>query len=127
MRGIFQLLWVAATCSAFLAQAAAIAQHVAEPRTALVIGNAAYAQSPLANPVNDASDMAQALRGAGFNVILKTDADQRGMKDAVRTFGDALKRSGGVGLFFYAGHGAQLSGENYILPVGDAIRSEADL
>jgi Caspase domain len=127
MRSIFQLLWVATAGAAFLAQAPAIAQPVADPRTALVIGNAAYAQSPLANPVNDASDMAQALRGAGFNVILKTDADQRGMKDAVRTFGDALKRSGGVGLFFYAGHGAQLSGENYILPVGDAIRSEADL
>jgi hypothetical protein len=127
MRGIFRLLWGAAAGSAFLAQASAIAQPVTEPRTALVIGNAAYAQSPLANPVNDASDMAQALRGAGFNVILKTDADQRGMKDAVRTFGDALKRSGGVGLFFYAGHGAQLSGENYILPVGEAIRGEADL
>jgi hypothetical protein len=99
----------------------------AEPRTALVIGNAGYAQSPLANPLNDANDMAKALRGAGFDVILKTDADQRSMREGIRNFGEALKQSRGVGLFFYAGHGAQLSGENYIVPVGDPIRSESDL
>jgi hypothetical protein len=98
-----------------------------EPRTALVIGNAGYAQSPLANPANDANDMARALRGAGFDVILKTDVDQLGMRDGIRRFGEALKQNRGTGLFFYAGHGAQLSGENYIVPVGDPIRSEADL
>src|SRR5215212_4192855 len=99
----------------------------AEPRTALIIGNGTYAQSPLANPVNDASDMAQALRGAGFDVILKTNADQRGMREGIRSFGEALKQNRGTGLFFYAGHGAQLGGENYIVPVGDPIRSEAEL
>lgn len=128
MTAVFRVLRALAAGAALLmASTPVIAQAVAESRTALVIGNAAYKQSPLANPVNDATDIAQALRGAGFQVILKTDADQRGMKDAVRTFGDALKRSGGVGLFFYAGHGAQLSGENYILPVNEPIGSEADL
>lgn len=124
MSGIMRLFFVLLTAAGFaLAQVPA----GAEPRTALVIGNAGYAQSPLANPVNDASDMARALRGAGFDVILKTDADQRGMREGIRSFGEALKQNRGVGLFFYAGHGAQLSGENYIVPVGDPIRSEADL
>jgi hypothetical protein len=122
MLGITRLFLVLLTVAGF-AQAPA----AAEPRTALVIGNAGYAQSPLANPVNDASDMARALRGAGFDVILRTDADQRGMREGIRSFGEALKQNRGVGLFFYAGHGAQLSGENYIVPVGDPIRSEADL
>ncbi len=56
----------------------------ARARTALVIGNADYSFGKLANPTNDARDMADALRGAGFEVILKTDADQGGMKDAIR-------------------------------------------
>src|SRR5262245_55231870 len=99
----------------------------AEPRTALVIGNAGYSFAPLANPVNDATDMAAALRGAGFDVVLKTDADQRSTSDAIRTFGDALKRKGGVGLFFFAGHGAQLGGENYIVPIGQGFSGERDL
>jgi uncharacterized caspase-like protein len=128
MTGCFRLLGAFAATAVFLmSYGQADAQPGPEQRTALVIGNAAYTQSPLANPVNDATDMAQALRGAGFNVILKTNADQRGMKDAVRTFGETLQRSGGVGLFFYAGHGAQLGGENYILPVNEPMRSEADL
>ena len=73
--------------------------------------------------MNDANDMATALRGAGFDVILKTDADQRSMLDGVRAFGDALKAKGGVGLFFFSGHGAQVSGENYIVPIGAPIAS----
>jgi uncharacterized caspase-like protein len=61
--------------------------YAAEPRTALVIGNAAYGMKPLSNPVNDATDVAAALRQSGFEVILKTDADQAGMTEAVRAFG----------------------------------------
>ena len=76
----------------------------AEPRTALVIGNAGYAGSPLKNPGNDAADMAGVLRKAGFDVILQTDANQRGMKDAIRSFNNTLKSKGGVGLFFFSGH-----------------------
>jgi uncharacterized caspase-like protein len=102
-------------------------QVSAEPRTALVIGNSAYQRGALPNPVNDAGDMAAALRNAGFDVILKTDANREGMKDAIRRFGDSLKARGGVGMFFYAGHGVQSHGENFLLPVEQSIASESDL
>ena len=101
--------------------------HAAEPRTALVIGNAAYGTKPLSNPVNDATDIAVALRQSGFEVILKTDADQAGMTEAVRTFGATLQRKGGVGLFYFAGHGVQIGGDNYIIPVGVGLASENDV
>ena len=111
-----------------LAVVAAAAVAAAEPRTALVVGNSAYSYARLRNPVNDASDVAAALRGAGFDVILKTDADQRTMKEAIRSFGDTLKsRIGGVALFYFAGHGVQLSGENYILPIGERFADNAEL
>jgi Caspase domain len=105
----------------------AVAPAAAEPRTALIVGNAAYSNAPLKNPVNDANDMAAVLRGAGFEVILKTDADQRGILDGVRSFNSALKAKGGVGLFFFSGHGAQVNGENYLVPVGAPITSGAAL
>ena len=98
-----------------------------ESRTALIIGNAGYSYARLENPVNDARDMADALRGAGFEVILKTDANQGAMKDAIRSFGSALKTKGGVGLLFFSGHGVQANGENYILPLGERPDSETAL
>lgn len=99
----------------------------AEPRTALVIGNSGYGSSVLPNPKNDATDVAAALRNAGFDVLLKVDADRRGMTDAIAAFGEKLKKNNGVGLFFFAGHGVQISGENYLVPVGDRFASEIDL
>lgn len=98
-----------------------------EPRTALIIGNAAYADAPLNNPTNDASVMAQVLQRAGFDVTVKTDANQRAIREAIRSFGDALKKKGGVGLFYFSGHGVQVDGENYLVPVGEGIQSEDDL
>ena len=83
-----------------------------EPRTALIIGNADYSFAPLKNPINDADAMATALEGAGFKVIKETDADQAKMVEAVRTFGTELKQRGGVGLFYFSGHGTQIDGEN---------------
>src|SRR3954466_2487626 len=75
-------------------------------RTALVIGNADYAKArALANPANDATDVAKALGDLGFTVISGTNLDLKQMNDKVREFGDALRVSGGVGLFYYAGHG----------------------
>jgi hypothetical protein len=85
-----------------------------ERRTALVIGNGAYRASPLRNPPNDATDMAAALRSTGFNVSLLTDAGRAAMEKAIRDFGSALK-AGGEGLFYYAGHGVQVRGNNYLL------------
>ncbi|WP_428688060.1 LIC10280 family protein [Roseibium sp.] len=101
------------------------AVHAAEPRTALVIGNADYSFAPLANSVNDAVAIAKALNKAGFDVILQTDASRDAMTKAIRDFGDKLKATGGVGMFYYAGHGVQIKGENYLLPVSGDLPDEA--
>ena len=97
------------------------------PRTALVIGNASYNSSPLRNPVNDASNMAEALRNLGFTVIHKQNAKQRDMEKAIRSFGKRLRKHGGVGLFYYAGHGMQVNGRNYLIPVDAEIETESDV
>jgi len=100
-----------------------------EPRIALVIGNSAYAQVPLANPENDARLMAATLRSVGFEVAELINADQKQMKRAVRDFGERLERTAGraVALFYYAGHGVQVGGRNYLIPVGARISRESDV
>jgi len=98
----------------------------ASQRLALVIGNSAYETGPLANPVNDAADMAASLTRLGFTVILKKNANLEVMEEAIEDFGGRLKR-GGVGLFYYAGHGIQAGGTNYLIPVGAKIKKESDL
>src|SRR5687767_13134777 len=85
------------------------------PRHALVIGNSAYRTLPLVNPVNDARAIAQTLEKLGFRVTQLENSSQSAMYEAIRSFGDSLK-SGGVGLFYYAGHGVQIKGHNYLLP-----------
>ena len=95
-------------------------------RTALVIGNAHYKESPLANPANDARDMARTLRELGFDVTELIDANQKAMKQAVSGFGNKLRR-GGTGVFYYAGHGIQVKGGNYLVPVDMQIKSESEV
>ncbi len=95
-------------------------------RWALVIGNGAYETAPLNNAVNDARDMAQALRDMGFDVIESVNQNRRQMTDSIRIFGGKLK-AGGVGLFYFAGHGMQVDGKNYLIPTGSDIRSEGDI
>ena len=102
------------------------AADTAEPRFALVIGNAGYAGAPLVNAANDAAAVAKVLERAGFNVELKLNANQRQMQDAITNLGRRLSREG-IGLFYYAGHGVQIRGRNYLLPVGAEIRREADV
>jgi tetratricopeptide (TPR) repeat protein len=85
-------------------------------RTALVIGNASYQDNPLKNSINDAEAMANALKDVGFDVILLENADLKQIENAIDTFHHQLK-AGGVGLFYYAGHGTQVDGENYLIPV----------
>ena len=98
-----------------------------ERRVALVIGNAAYQYTaPLTNSLNDAQDMARVLKDLQFQVILKTNATLDTMADAVFTFGEQLK-GGGVGLFYYSGHGLQVKGENYLIPVDANIGREDDI
>jgi uncharacterized protein len=98
-----------------------------EPRVALVIGNSAYADIPLANPVNDARLMSETLRGLGFDVVEVLDADQNTMKYAIIEFGEKLDTAGkdAVGLFYYAGHGLQVGGENFLVPIGAHIKKES--
>ncbi len=95
-------------------------------RTELVIGNSKYMTSPLKNPANDSIDMASALNEARFDVTLKVNATQREMEDAIKAFGKKL-RTGGIGLFYFAGHGIQINGRNYLLPVDAKIESESDV
>ncbi|HBR22576.1 MAG TPA: hypothetical protein DD713_08460, partial [Nitrospiraceae bacterium] len=95
-------------------------------RIALVIGNSNYKAAPLRNPVNDATDMARSLKNLGFKVILKTNVAKRDMGKAVDDFGKRLK-GGDVGLFYYAGHGVQVNGVNYLIPVGAIINEETDV
>lgn len=97
-----------------------------EKRGALVIGNGAYDSSPLRNPPNDARTMAQALRGLSFEVIEKVDLDEKKMRKAIDDFGEKI-RGGGVGLFYYSGHGVQVNGRNYMIPVHAAINGESDV
>ncbi len=97
-----------------------------EQRIALVIGNANYKTSPLINPTNDARAMAIKLQQLGFTVIKKENANMEEMMAAVRDFGNQI-RKGGIGLFYYAGHGVQSKGINYLLPVDANIGSEDEL
>ena len=103
--------------------------QAAEPRIALVIGNGAYASSPLINPPNDATLIAETLKSLGFDVIVRRDSNQVTMKRAIQEFGARLEKAGptAVGLFFYAGHGVQLNGRNYLIPTAANIQREADV
>ncbi len=108
-----------------LAPAGALAQS--EQRLALVIGNSAYPKGALANPKNDAELIAKALRSVGFTVTRLVDADQKTMRKAVIEFGRKLRASEAVGLFYYAGHGVQVDGENFLVPVGADITAEQEV
>lgn len=101
------------------------------PRIALIIGNSDYGVTfgSLPNPGNDADAMATALTALGFQVELIKDVDQKNMKRAIARFGARLRQAGrsATGLFFYAGHGLQTGGINYLVPVNSAIEAEADV
>ena len=97
-----------------------------EPRVALVVGNSGYSEAPLRNTVHDAIDMTKALEECGFEVVQRIDADRRNMRRAIRDFGTRLK-AGGVGLFYYAGHGVQVNGQNYLVPVSADVHNETDV
>ena len=87
-----------------------------EKRLALVIGNANYDKGALENPVNDANLIANTLDSLNFEVILATNIeDQRGLINKIREFGNK-RAEYDVGFVYYAGHGVQINGENYLLP-----------
>ncbi|MEI8394975.1 MAG: caspase family protein [Rhodospirillaceae bacterium] len=102
----------------------------AERRVALVIGNGAYRNAtPLPNPPNDAKTIAEIVQDAGFELVggkAQLDLDRAATEKVIRTFGQML-RGGAIGLFYYAGHGLQISGVNYLVPISAELGSEADV
>jgi formylglycine-generating enzyme required for sulfatase activity len=103
---------------------------LAEKRVALIVGNSGYKHvTRLENPANDARLMAETLRALGFTLVgngPQLDLDEPALKRVVRSFGDALTGAD-VALFYYAGHGVQVRGANYLVPVGANPTKEADV
>jgi uncharacterized protein (TIGR02145 family) len=98
----------------------------AQSKIALVIGNSDYKQMPLKNPKNDAFDLAYTLMSLGFDVILKTNLNHREMEESIREFKGKIM-PGDVALFYYSGHGIQVNGLNYLIPVNEAVENEIDI
>ncbi len=106
----------------------ALAAQTAEKRVALVVGNARYTTSPLANPANDARDVAAALQKAGFSVTLKYDQAYDALNNLLTAFAGSIKDPGTVALFYYAGHGVQYGGQSYLVPIGaDNLAEESEI
>jgi uncharacterized caspase-like protein/tetratricopeptide (TPR) repeat protein len=120
------ICWLLALSIAFIFPAMLTAQ---ERRVALVIGNGDYqAATKLINPINDAADIGEVLAGLGFDVEVRIDADLDMMEKAVLRFGNKLAGStDSVGFFYYAGHGVQSNGENYLIPVDARLSAESML
>jgi uncharacterized caspase-like protein len=118
---VFVLLLIAAGV------VAQVSPCLADKRVALVIGNSKYKNTPsLVNPENDATDVAEALRVVGFQVTLKLDAEKRQMDQAVAQFAREASDSDAA-LFYYAGHGMQFEGHNYVMPVDAELQDEISL
>lgn len=116
MKKLFSVLLVVVLCAAFPGWAA-------EKRVALVIGNSAYPDAPLETPANDAQDVASALRELGFEVVEMTDADHEEMRRAIAQFVGKLNAET-ISLFYFAGHGIQLKGKNYLVPLDAGMGAE---
>jgi len=128
MSGHFPLpRWIVA---AFLLLVAMSAPAHAEKRVALVIGNSAYQSAvPLANPANDAKLMSDTLLSLGFFVVgggAKLDLDKAGLDGALGDFSKAMIGAD-VALFYFAGHGVEIHGKNYLVPVDAHPKDEADV
>jgi uncharacterized caspase-like protein len=121
------MLYLRLLIVAFLLQGVAVLPAAAEKRVALIIGNSAYLNAgTLSNPVNDATDTAKVLKGFGFDVILGLDLTRPDFEQKVRAFSQALADADAA-ILFYAGHGLQVAGHNYLLPVDAKLGSERDL
>jgi uncharacterized caspase-like protein len=111
---------------AALAAPWAAAQAEKPQRVALVIGNGKYAGAPLPNAVHDGADVAKELAAAGFTVIHRENASLKEMVLALREFGDKIGRTS-TGVFYYAGHGLQVRGRNYLVPTDADIAREDEV
>jgi len=108
-----------------IAAIVSIALPAAAARKALVIGNEAYSEGGLANPVRDAKAIAKKLRGLGFEVTLVTNATLGAMEDKIADYASNLS-SRDESFVFYSGHGVQIKDSNFLLPVDWKARTEAD-
>jgi hypothetical protein len=116
--------FIAATLCFAVSVYLGIAPGHAERRVALVIGNADYqSTAALPNPANDAQDMAAALKEVGFEVIVETNVSKRALETALARFG-RLSQNADASLFYYAGHGVQYRGRNYLVPVDARLEDE---
>src|SRR5689334_1528669 len=100
-----------------------------EKRIALVVGNSAYANAPLATAANDAGLIAQTLQAAGFDVVGARDLDGDTLRRSLRDFLQKAEQSGPdtVAMIYLAGYGVQLAGENYFIPVDSPLAREGDI
>jgi formylglycine-generating enzyme required for sulfatase activity len=105
---------------------ARVAAEVTTPRTALVIGNSAYDEKRLDNPVNDARAIKAKLERLKFEVVYVEDASNKKMHEAMDAFYHKLKKDG-IGLFYYSGHGIQADNTNYLIPVDAKLAQKTDL
>ncbi|WP_421904114.1 caspase family protein [Maridesulfovibrio sp.] len=99
---------------------------LAQKRLALLIGNSAYKNGPLKNPVNDVAAMNSALKRVGFDVMVLKNADRNAIGRAIDKFGSQLKNYD-VGLFYFSGHGLQVNGINYLCPLGMKLQGQSDV
>jgi len=106
--------------------ALATAASALEHRVALVIGNSDYKTAPLKNPVNDARAVAATLKKLEFEVLIGENLSRKAMLQQMRAFREKLGPES-IGLFYYAGHGIQVKGQNYLIPIDAAVRSEAEI
>ena len=120
----FNLATVFISALLFFVAGDGVAQQA--PKVALVIGNAAYKNSPLRNPENDAKDIAKSLKGFGFTVIERMNLTTKQIGPMLREFRSKLT-PGSVAVIFYAGHGVQIKGENYLPTVDADIQGEEDV
>jgi hypothetical protein len=105
----------------------ATADKPIEKRIALVIGNARYPAIPLNNPENDARVVGRTLRGLGFEVDEQVNLPVKKFRQVVRAYVRRLQQEDAVGLLYYAGHGVQIDGKNYLLPVDINLRDEEEI
>lgn len=121
-------LWVIGLLASLLAPAQTRDVQVirVQRRWALVVGNSAYPNSPLKNPVNDAADLSASLSRLGFQVTPKTNLTRRGFEQALNEFTRQVS-AGDLALVYFAGHGVQVENENYLVPVDFNAESEADV
>jgi rhodanese-related sulfurtransferase len=100
---------------------------IVDRRLALVVGNNDYKFAPLSNPVNDARLVAKTLEGLGFEVMLRENLNLRDFKAVMRQFASRLENEEGAGLLYYAGHGVQIEGRNFLLPIDVGTGDEYEL